>query len=298
MLAQTIETLEDWSPVRVSGAVQFDLTSAVNERAYRICVFEPASAPPPMGYPVIFVLDGALTFPLAATISGSHALRGGKAALVVGIGYPANDPVTPFMLRTRDLTPPTPAEAIRPWPGMSAARPEDVGGSADFFRFLTEELRPLIEADYHVDTIDQTLYGHSLAGLFTLETLFKHPRSFRTFVASSPSIWWNGRAVLADEASFKGKVAAGEASPRVLILVGAREWEAPETPPANMTRAELSAVMAQSRMVDNAAELAARLERIDGGPGYEARFHAFDGEDHLTVLPGSVSRAVAFALKS
>ena len=50
-------------------------------------------------------------------------------------------------------------------------------------------------------------------------------------------------------------------------------------------------------MVDNARNLASRLKGIGGRPGYEARFHAFSGEDHLTSLPASIGRALDFVLR-
>jgi hypothetical protein len=51
------------------------------------------------------------------------------------------------------------------------------------------------------------------------------------------------------------------------------------------------------RMVDNARELAGRLRRLRGGDGYLVRFHAFKDEDHLTVVPASIGRAMSFALR-
>jgi len=285
------------SPVLVRGSVQFDMVSKISGRIYRIFVFKPAAPPPPSGYPVVVVTDANMTFPLAATADATFGLTGGKSALVVGVGYAADDVMTPFFLRNRDLTPPTPLSGIKQNPMMPPARLEDYGGSEDFYRFLTEELRPAIAAAYSVDADDQTLYGHSLAGLFTLDVLFNHPASFRTFVASSPSIWWNSRSVLQGERGFAGKVEARAAQPRVLILVGAREQDTPDALLPGMTRGQMKTLVEESRMVDNASELAGRLGRIKGGPGYGVRFHAFEDEDHLTVLPASISRALAFALR-
>jgi predicted alpha/beta superfamily hydrolase len=285
------------SPVLVRRSVQFDMHSKVSGRTYRIFVFKPAAPPPPAGYPVLVVTDANMTFPLAATVDATFGLGGGKSALIVGVGYAADDDFTPIMLRNRDLTPPTPLSGIEHNPGMPAPKPEDFGVSEEFYRFLTEELRPVIAASYPVDASDQTLYGHSLAGLFTLGVLFNHPQSFRNFVASSPSIWWNNRAILNDEPGFAQKVRSGAASPRVLILVGGKEQDAPDALLPGMTREQLAKVVLQSRMVDNAAELAAQLQQIKGGPGYLVRFHAFDGDDHLTALPASIGRALAFALR-
>src|SRR5271170_6691322 len=105
-------------PVALRGSVQFDMPSKISGRTYRIFVFKPAAPPPPSGYPVVVVIDGNMSFPLAATLDAAFALRGGKAALVVGVGYPADDEITPFFMRNRDLTPPTPLSGISQNPGM------------------------------------------------------------------------------------------------------------------------------------------------------------------------------------
>jgi uncharacterized protein len=285
------------SPVTLRGATQFDMTSKISGRTYRIFVFEPPSAGPPSGHPVIVMTDGNMSFPAAATLDGMFALQGGKAALVVGVGYPADDAFTPFVQRNRDLTPPTPLSGIRPVPGQPPPKLENYGGSQDFQRFLVEELRPAIAEAYAVDPNDQTLYGHSLGGLFVLGMLFAQPGAFRNFVASSPSIWWNKRALLKGEAAFADKIKAGAATPRVLILVGAEEQDPPPTLPPGMTRPQMKRLLGQARMVDNARELAERLSAIKGRPGYRVRFHALDDEDHLTVVPTAISRTLAFALR-
>jgi uncharacterized protein len=284
-------------PVTLRGATQFDMTAKVSGRTYRIFVFRPPSDPPPSGYPVVVMTDGNMSFPAAATLDGMFALQGGKAALVVGVGYPGDDAFTPFVQRNRDLTPPTPLSGIRPVPGQPPPKLENYGGSQDFYRFLVEELRPAIAEAYTVDPNDQTLYGHSLGGLFVLGMLFAQPGAFRNFVASSPSIWWNKRALLKGEAAFADKIKAGAATPRVLILVGAEEQDPPPTLPPGMTRPQMKRLLGQARMVDNARELAERLSAIKGRPGYRVRFHALDDEDHLTVVPTAISRTLAFALR-
>jgi uncharacterized protein len=284
------------SPVVVYGSMQFDWLSRISGRTYRIFVFKPTTSPPPSGYPVVVVTDGNLSFPLFATMSAGFEFAG-QAALVVGVGYPISDPMKLVSLRSRDLTPPTPLSGIPHRPGQPPIKLEDYGGSELFYRFLVEELRPAIASTYAVSASNQTLYGHSWGGLFTLTVLFNHPASFRTFVASSPSIWWNHRSVLSNESSFAREIEGGEAAPRVLIMVGAAEQEVPERLPPGMTRAQIETLLSESRMVDNAREVAGRLKLLKGGPGYVVRFHAFEGEDHLTATSASVSRALAFALE-
>ncbi len=285
------------SPLPMRGAVQFDLPSKISGRTYRILVFKPFAPPPSAGYPVVTVLDAALTFPTAAVTSGAMGMGGGAGALVVGVTYPTDDPLAPGKLRTRDLTWPTPLSRIRPQPGQPAPKLEDYGGGPEFYRFLTEELRPAIAAAWPVDPESQTLYGHSLGGLFTLSVLFEHPTAFRTFTASSPSIWWNRKALLKGEAAFARRVIAREIEPRVLITVGAEEQAPLAKPPPGMTRAQMKRLLTAARMVDNARDLAERLLSLKGGSGYQVRFQAFEQEDHMSVVPASLSRALMFALR-
>jgi predicted alpha/beta superfamily hydrolase len=290
-------TLAATNPAHIPGAVQCDLASSITGRTYRVSVSRPFGDPPPGGYPVLFVTDANLTFPIAAAMSTALMLSGG-AALVVGVGYPADDPLTPMVLRTRDLTPPTPIEAIRAIPGLPAPAAENYGGAPLFARFLLEELRPAIAAAYPVNAVKQGLYGHSLGGLFTLSVLFAQPDAFASFIVSSPSIWWNDRAILLEEPAFAARVAAGETSPRVLITIGETEQTPTPPPPPGMTAEQHAELLAQARMVDNARELAARLAALDGRAPYVTRYQNFAAEDHMSVIAASLARALTFLLRA
>ena len=284
------------SPTSFPGAVEFDVTSKIGGRAYRILVYQPPLPPPEAGYPVVVLSDGNMNFPIAAAMEAMFAFQGG-AALIVGVGYPTTNPLELMFMRTRDLTPPTPIEAIRPQPGLPAPVPENYGGDAEFLSFLIDELRPLIAAQWPTDPARQVLYGYSLGGLFTLNALFARPSAFSVFVASSPSIWWHDRALLAGEADFARRIEAGEAAPRVLVTIGGEEQSLPRTLPPGYTEESLTELMMSARMVDNARELGARLAALKGADGYVARFHQFEGEDHLTAMAGSIARALDFALR-
>ncbi len=51
-----------------------------------------------------------------------------------------------------------------------------------------------------------------------------------------------------------------------------------------------------TRATENAEEMAARLAGL-AKPGVEITFKEFEGEDHLSVVPGFISRALGFVLK-
>lgn len=122
------------------------------------------------------------------------------------------------------------------------------------------------------------------------------PPPFRTFAANSPSIWWNGRDILGRERAFVRAIEAGEARPRVLITVGAAEQDPPRRAPPGIGLEYVAKRTAEARMVDNAAELGARLAAAKGAPGYLARYRALDEDDHTTALTTSIGRMLSFAL--
>ncbi|HLI67103.1 MAG TPA: alpha/beta hydrolase-fold protein [Caulobacteraceae bacterium] len=284
------------SPVALMGSTQFEMTSKISGRLFRIYLWRPPMDPPPEGYPVIVATDANLTFPIAATMAAATMMQTPKRALVVGVGYAADDFMTPQLRRTRDLTPPTPLDSIPRNAGLPPAREEDYGGAEDFYRFIVEELLPAVSAVHQIDPTDRTLFGHSLGGLFVLRTLFDHPDAFRNFVASSPSIWWNDRALLADEAAFSKQVRAKAIAPRVLITMGALEQTPPKVPPMGLTKRQMSALSRQARMVDNARELGARLGKLKGPKGSVFRYVEFADEDHMSVVAAALSRTIKFAL--
>jgi uncharacterized protein len=284
------------TPVALFGASQFDLASKISGRTYRIFVYKPLVPAPPSGYPVLFVTDGNGMFPLAAAQTALLGLEG-KGAIIVGIGYPTDDYMRPMTLRYRDLTPVTEDKTL--FPTQPPLADADQGGASElFYRFITEELRPAVSAAYPVDTQKQTLYGHSLGGLFVLGVMFKHPESFNNYVASSPSIWWDKRSVLKGEGGFLAQAKSAKHPIRLLICVGSKEQDPySQAPPGSPPLSEINKRIAEARMVENARGLAKRLALSGAKSGIVVRFQEFSAENHVSVIPASISRALGFALE-
>lgn len=94
-----------------------------------------------------------------------------------------------------------------------------VGGSAAFREFIARELIPEVRRRYR--TSDETaIMGESLAGVFAVESFLLEPGLFGTCIALSPSLWWNGEA-LVDEAAER--IRARRDLPGVLYLSSADE---------------------------------------------------------------------------
>lgn len=281
------------SPATILGAVQFDMTSEANGRTYRIYVYEPREGPPSEGYPVIYITDGNAFFSTAAMLADMME----QNALIIGIGYPAAGRGDPDLLRFRDLTWDAPPEDVKA--DFAAYLDSDqisYGGAEAYFRFLNEEVEPAVSAIYHVDRSDRAIFGDSLGGLFVLSLLFKYPQTFRTYVAGSPSIWWNDKAILRDLPFFRTTIKSKQLAPRVLITVGALEQSTEGLRiPKNMERDRFEQMIHQARMVENARELASELNAITGPQGYRVEFQIFEGETHQSVVATAISRALRFA---
>jgi predicted alpha/beta superfamily hydrolase len=285
--------------VSVPNAVQWDVVSKITRRGYRISVFRPLVPPPPEGYPVVYVTDADGFFATAADQMRTREFADLKPAIIVGIGYPTNDLWQTLRLRVRDLTPAPPRpdymDAYKELFGWQGLTPADAGGGELFYRFLIDELRPDIAARYPTNPKDQTLFGHSLGGLFTLDVLLTHPESFSTYVASSPSIMWNNRALLEKIPAFKSIIERGEIQPRLLITAGGQE-----KPSAVVERSwsdrQKQRALREGDMVTNAVSLGAILAGIHGGRDYNVVPHVFPDENHMSVPPSSLSRGLTFAL--
>lgn len=260
-------------------ASSFDL-EASSGVGYRIFTAVPVGKAPAGGFPVVYLIDGNMTFPIAeAVLAGNPEMK----AVLVGIGYPTGDRNEIVRLRYFDLTPRTPAELIPLAKGMS---PPETGGRDAFLSFLEDQLKPAIEQRLPVDRTRQTIFGHSLGGLFALHVLFSRPDAFRTYAAADPSIWWNGRSILKEQASFLRAPTAGEGK-RLLIETSGKKGIRPGTDAAAADRLAKLRSGPTGRDVHHALKAASGIERA---------FRNFPQEGHGSMVTLAVADALRFAL--
>jgi predicted alpha/beta superfamily hydrolase len=282
------------TPFVIPGAVQVDLPSRITGRTYRIYLQQLGIAPN-AGWPVVYVLDGDATFAGLASQNLLRIVSGESGVILVGIAYPNG--AESVRLRMHDLTP-SPANAWTLAIADPGADPKDAGGAEAFHRFMMEELRPWITSKYPVNAAAQTLMGYSLGGLFALHVLFHHPEAYRTFVAGSPSIWWNNRELLLEEPGFVEAVRSGRVAPRILITSDGWEQNPPSftLPSDPAQRAARMKTAALVRMVDNARDLAHSLDAFRGSLGYEVHYLLLPEETHDTGEAASITHGFNFAL--
>lgn len=258
---------------------------APNGRVYRICLAFPDADVPQGGFPVIYLLDANALFGSMVEAVRMRAHRsiatGVPSAIVAGIGYPT-DGLYDRVARTYDYTS-TPA-ADEPESGDASL---ETGGANAFLSFLELHVMPAVERRIPVDRAQQILFGHSLAGFFVLCTLLQRPDLFMTFIASSPSIWWN-RSLLVEGAR---ESVFADVKPEVVIAVGEYEERLAPWQLAGSASENIAARRARRAMVTNARDLATRLSAA----GATVDYQEFAGEDHASVPLLTINRGLRYA---
>ncbi len=259
---------DEGQTVTIAGARQYDFTSKINGLSYRIFVYPTPLLDTSKPQPVIYLFDGNYYFAAACDAMRVNLLSG----IVVGIGYPTDDQAEVVKRRTFDLSLP------------SKAGDKRHGGLDAFLPVVEKEIKPLVQSHYKIDTAHQAIYGHSLGGMALLHQMFTNPGAYSTYIAASPSIWWNGKLVLADEDAFSKKAANLHLK---LLITSAGDEQYHGTDPAQLEKAH------QNGMVDNASNLATRLAKLS--PATVAVTRAiFPDETHRSGSIPSLVRGLRF----
>lgn len=130
-------------------------------------------------YPVIYVVEPEIYFDfVCGAVEACSRLGLMPEALVVGVGV--SD-------RWRDLTPTR--AGIPDGPDLPQS-----GGAAAYRRFLVDEVAAHVEANFRTRPY-AVLCGHSIAGLFVIDSLLAGAGPFAGFIAVSPSLWWDDETV-------------------------------------------------------------------------------------------------------
>jgi predicted alpha/beta superfamily hydrolase len=228
---------------------------------------------PADGYPVLYVLDGNASFAAFAEARRVQERYDVGKSIVVGIGYP-----TDKTYDTRRLNDYPPAMANPPpkeWRHLAQFKS---GGRDAFLDFLTGKLRAEIGKRYQIDLDRQSLFGHSLGGLFALHALYTRPQAFHSIVAASPSLEWNEQGVLREEREFAARLTSGKVgeTSRLLVVVGGRDTDDdPYMAEAFVNRMELLS-----------------------SHGLRTRFRRYDEEGHMSVPARAVTDTLRFVFGS
>ncbi len=245
------------------------LQSEYTNTNYDITVFVPETEVPENGFPVIYVLDGLSYYRFVRDgIRLQHVNNkktGVNAAIVVGIAHKKEE-----MREKRFLEFTAPSELLVVAEHAKGKIPEEFGGAERFLAFIEKELKPMIESEFTIDKRAQSLFGHSLGGYFALWCLFNHSATFDTYLAISPSVWWNDKELVT---MCKKYLARQEESDRtdekgLFIAVGEKE----------------------RLLVEQSKEIVTLFEEQQ----LPIEYYVAPDENHASVVPTVMSRALRF----
>src|SRR5690606_19099845 len=86
---------------------------------------------------------------------------------------------------------------------------------------IERKVRPRVNELVQLSPDDQTIWAHSLGGLFVLHSLFSRPGSFQTYISGSPSMWWGNAYAVKEAERFVAHNCGHKA--RVIIHLGGAE---------------------------------------------------------------------------
>lgn len=235
-------------------------------------------------FPVLYMTDANLGFDVAKGICQYLQTTGEvRRFILVGIGYPGDNPFTGHLLRLRDFTsegragckdaPRTaPIEGV---PEIAEGR-KYWGGAADFQSFICHELIPFVDREFPALPDDRAYFGHSAGGGFGFHSLFTQSTLFRRYVLSSPTVSYDGEDFgLRQVQEF---IASGQRLDAQLVMsVGGEE--------------EFEGYLAKLRFVSSISRVAALLRQASL-PGLDFTSRIYAGQTHAKVWPIAFSDGI------
>ncbi|WP_052506679.1 alpha/beta hydrolase [Mannheimia massilioguelmaensis] len=233
-----------------------------NQHQYRLFIAIPKQTNGPT--PVLYLLDGNTQFPYAVnSVKTDRTLP-----IIVGIGY-NTDLSQVIAERTRDYTIPA-----------SGERFSKGGQAANFLAFITQKVKPSIEATYLIDKEKEYFFGHSFGGLFGLYVLFNQPELFDHYIIASPSLWWGNGAIIPKQQPWVSL------SPQSILVTFGEYEEHPELDP-NMYKKRLEKIKHRQHFLTT-REFASQLKM----QGLPVQFELIRQADHGAVIQPSIQATI------
>lgn len=174
----------DWQKLHGLGNVEYiqmqTQKEGGNQQSYHIFIRLPEDLDPigKTTYPTLYLLDGGTNFPLFSSYyKYLRFMQDVPPMIIVGISYGTQDRRQGNARRV-DYTAPSKEKEF--W-----------GGAQKFESYVTNELMPLMQKSYPVDSQKQILFGQSLGGQFGLYTSMYGNAPFYAVIATNPALHRN-----------------------------------------------------------------------------------------------------------
>ncbi len=229
---------------------------------------------PERRYPVVWSMDGAMTFSLTAGVANLYTVgQRIPEIIVVGVGHRSEGGMLGMAYRTFDLFPP---DSVWADPELGEEYMKGMGFNFDmsrpfltgdrFLDFLVEQLRPSLGEKYRMAD-DHTLWGHSAGGGFAGYALLARPGAFGRFIIGSGT---NGLTI-----DLEAEYAKHHDDLEARVFFGMTDGEINHAP------------LCAQRLVSRTTLLAENL-RLRGYPSLDMRTRFYADRDHFTAMPSLI----------
>lgn len=260
--------------VSLSGTAVYELN--FQGRTYPLWVDVPVSySSNKQDYPLLLVTDAPYAFPLIRSIRNRVGQQGRNIEdfILVGLAYPATD--TPADSRSRDYTTSN-VKARAAKAGESYSAPV-YGNAPAFAGFIAKQVLPLLQQQYRLDRQRQIYLGHSYGALLGTYMLLHQPELFSHYVLSSPSLWFDQHRLLGEAPALLQALPAATQA-KIWLYSGGLKQPGPSA--------------RHNKETDLVGDMQRFAKLLGPVKGLQVKTQVLDGEDHLTVFPPMVTRAM------
>jgi predicted alpha/beta superfamily hydrolase len=242
------------------------ITSNITRTDYQLYISFPRnySTKDSISYPVLYVLDGEIAFPLFSRTKKLFQVE----LIIVGIGT-SNRYLDGYNNFTTSSSTSDDEKKMKKRNVKSKGIFKS-GGADKFLESIKTEIIPFVEKNYKTNA-DRGIYGHALGGLFAAYCLVHSDGYFTRFGVSSPTFWWDNEKLLNQAVTqFTENKTWDLPQTKVYISVGGNEG--PE-------------------MLPTMAKYCSNLEN-QGYDKINLKWQIFDEESHVSVWPANVSKTI------
>lgn len=260
--------------VSLSGTAVYELS--FQGRTYPLWVDVPKSySDNKQDYPLLLVTDAPYAFPLIRSIRNRVGQQGRNIEdfILVGLAYPATD--TPADSRSRDYT--TSNVKARPSKAGESYSAPVYGNAPAFAGFIAQQVLPMLQQQYRIDQQRRIYLGHSYGALLGTYLLLHQPKLFSHYVLSSPSLWFDQHRLLGEAPALLQALPAGTQA-KIWLYSGGFEQPGPS--------------VRHNKETDLVGDMRRFAKMLSPVKGLQVKSQVLDGEDHLTVFPPMVTRAM------
>lgn len=281
-VATPASPLRDAPPLSLPNTHVHPVPNTATGRRYEVWVdLPPSYFENDKPYPVVFTTDADYGVPVIRSLRRRIGAKGRNIEdfVLVGLSYGIGEQSMPS--KRRDYTPSDPFARPGASPSNAYSRGDAYGEAAAYRDYIERDVFPLVAKRYRVDMRRKVYVGHSFGGLFGSYVLLTRPDMFSHYILGSPSLWFDRRMLFDLEAEHARQ--RRDLPARVFLSIGA--YETTGRSPRHMT----------TDMVGDMTRFEQVL-RSRRYPGLRIESEILPDEDHLTVLPRTITHGLLWAL--